>query len=74
HVHCEIGRGIGSSSFRESIFRRELDLVLKTFRFGDRRIFEKVPVLDDAQVHVYFNARKEEDSKVEVWGRMKDYS
>ncbi len=73
HVHCEIGRGIGSSSFRESIFRRELDLVLEAFRYGDRKIFEKVPVLDDAQIHVYFNARKEEDSKVEFWGKMRDY-
>jgi len=74
HVHCEVGRGIGSSSFREAIFRRELDLVLETFRFGDRRIFEEVPNLDDAIVHVHFNARKEEENKVETWGRMKDYT
>jgi len=74
HVHCEVGRGLGSSSFRETIFRRELDLVLETFRFGDRKIFEEVPILDDAQIHVYFNARKEEDNKVEKWGRMKDYT
>jgi hypothetical protein len=74
HVHCEVGRGIGSSNFREAIFRRELDLVLETFRFGDRRLFNKVPILDDAFIHVHFNARKEEDTKVEVWGRMKDYT
>jgi hypothetical protein len=74
HVHCEVGRGIGSSSFRESIFRRELNLVLETFRFGDREIFNKVPILDDAPIHVYFNARKKEDTKVEVWGQMKDYT
>jgi len=74
HIHCEVGRGLGSSSFRKTIFRRELDLVLETFRFGDRKIFEKVPILDDALIHVYFNARKEEDNKVEKWGRMKDYT
>jgi hypothetical protein len=74
HVHCEVGRGIGSSSFRETIFRRELDLVLETFRFGDRKIFEKTPILDDAHVLIHFNARKEENTKVEDWGRMSDYT
>ncbi len=74
HVHCEVGRGIGSSGFREAIFRRELDLVLETIRYGDRKIFEKVSILDDATVLVHFNARRKEDNKVEEWGKMKDYS
>ena len=74
HVHCEVGRGLGSSSFRESIFRRELGLVLETFRYGDKRLFEKMPILDDATIKVHFNARRTEDNKVEDWGRMKDYA
>lgn len=74
HVYCEVGRGLGSSSFRVSIFRRELDLVLETFRFGDNRLFEKHSTLDDARIKVHFKARKEEESRVEDWGKLKDYS
>jgi len=74
HVYCEVGRGLGSSSFRESVFRRELGLVLETFRFGDRKLFEKKSKLDQARIKVYFIARKPEESKVEEWGLMKDYT
>ncbi|MFW9976344.1 MAG: staygreen family protein [Candidatus Thorarchaeota archaeon] len=74
HVYCEVGRGFGSSSFRESIFRRELDLVLESLRYGDRRMFEGAADLDNARIKVHFIARKSEDSKMEDWGMMKDYA
>lgn len=74
HVHCEVGRGLGSSSFRESIFRKELRLVLEAFRYGDKSLFEKDAKLDDAPIGVHYNARREENNKVEEWGKMGDYT
>jgi hypothetical protein len=74
HVHCEVGRGLGSAKMRENIFRRELDLVLEAFRYGDRVFFEKHPILDSARILVHFHARKMMNDKVEDWGRPEDYS
>jgi hypothetical protein len=73
HVHCEVERGIGWVSMRESIFRRELDLVLEAFRYGDRGLYEKNPSLDDASVIVHFHMKKEQNDKVEDWGKIGDY-
>jgi hypothetical protein len=74
HVHCEVGRGLGSAKMRENIFRRELILVLEAFRYGDRVFFEKHPILDSARIRVHFHARKIENNKVEDWGTPEDYS
>ncbi|MFX0054424.1 MAG: staygreen family protein [Promethearchaeota archaeon] len=74
HVHCEVGRGLGSARMRENIFRRELDLVLEAFRYGDREFFEKYPILDSARILVHFHARKKVNDKVEDWGRPENYS
>jgi len=74
HVHCEVERGLGWTGMRESIFRRELDLVLEAFRYGDRGLYDKKPSLDDASVMVHFHMRKEQKDKVEDWGRMGDYA
>jgi len=72
-VHCEIERGLGWRSMRESIFRRELDLVLEAFRYGDRALYDKMLNLDSARVVVHFHMKKEQNDKVEDWGRMGDY-
>jgi len=74
HVHCEVERGLGSAKMREGIFRRELDLVLETFRHGDRLLFEKHPILDSARILVHFHARKVENDKVEDWGKPQEYT
>lgn len=74
HVHCEVGRGLGSAKMRENIFRRELDLVLEAFRYGDRVFFDKHPNLDSARIRVHFHARKKVNDKVEDWGIPQNYS
>ena len=73
HVHCEVERGLGTSKMRESIFRRELSLVLEAFRYGDRLLFDGHSHLDSAKIRVHFHARKAENDKVEDWGRLQDY-
>ena len=73
HVHCEVGRGLGSARMRENIFRRELDLVMEAFRYGDRIFFEKYSSLDYARIRVHFHAKKVVDDKVEDWGVPQNY-
>lgn len=75
HVYCHVTGGFvfGTSSLRDSIFRRELPLVLEAIRYGDGRIFANKPGLDKAEVFVHFQKPKAKDCKVELWGHIGDY-
>lgn len=74
HVHCQVGRGLGSAKFREAIFRRELPLVLESFRFGDRTLFLKYPHLDEAQIWIHFHTRNVNNDQSECWGKIREYA
>lgn len=75
HVHCHVSGGlvIGSAGWRYAIFQRELPLVLESFRFGDRRLFEMHPMLDRAAIWVHFHATQPRHDRVESWGVLSDY-
>lgn len=70
HVHCHVSGGlvVGPAGWRDVIFRRELPLVLEAFRFGDRRLFETQPELDQAPIWVHFHAKQPHYNRVESWG------
>ena len=74
HVYCQISKGIGTLKFRDRIFRKELPLVLEAFRYGDQKLFRANPFLDQAQILIHFQSKKEEFNKVERWGSPKDYA
>ena len=74
HVYCEVSRGFGTRRFRETIFRRELPLVLEAIRYGDRKLFENKPELDASQVLIHFCAKKPENDCVENWGPISKYA
>jgi hypothetical protein len=75
HVYCHLCGGFvfGTASLGESIFRRELPLVLEAIRYGDRELFAKDLRLDQAEIIVHFNKPKSEDSKIESWGYFDNY-
>jgi hypothetical protein len=75
HVHCHVSGGLilGSAGWRDAIFRRELPLVLESFRFGDRRLFEIHPKLGRAAILVHFHATRSRYDRVESWGVLADY-
>jgi hypothetical protein len=70
HVHCHVSGGliVGPAGWRDAIFQRELPLVLEAFRFGDRRLFETHPELDQAPIRVHFHAKQPRYNRVESWG------
>ncbi|UCH05931.1 MAG: staygreen family protein, partial [Candidatus Thorarchaeota archaeon] len=74
HVYCQVGKGLGTTRFRESIFRRELPLVLEAFRYGDSRLFTRNPHLDQATIWIHFQMKSEEQDTVENWGKMAEYA
>jgi hypothetical protein len=76
HVYCHVSGGliVGSARWRDAIFQRELPLVLEAFRFGDRRLFETQPELDQAPIWVHFHARQPRYNRVESWGMPAEFA
>lgn len=74
-VHCHVsgGMALGPASFRFAIFKRELPLVLEALRYGDRRLFEARPALDQAPIWVHFHAVQPRYDRVDDWGAPGDY-
>ena len=75
HVYCHVCGGFvfGTASLRESIFRREMPLVLEAIRYGDGELFYSYPRLDQAEVVVHFKKSKTENCEPEVWGPLRNY-
>lgn len=75
HVYCHVSGGLvfGRARWRESIFRREMPLVLEAIRQGDRRLFSANPELDESPIFVHFQFAKPPHNKIEAWGTPADY-
>jgi hypothetical protein len=75
HVYCHVSGGfaIGPPAWRDAILRREMPLVLETFRYGDRALCELHPELDHAPVIIHFQARQRRYRRAERWGCLEDY-
>jgi len=69
NVHCHVSGGLvfGKASWRNEIFRQELPLVLETFRYGDRFLFEAHPRLDNAPIWVHFESTDPSYRVSEPW-------
>ncbi len=74
-VYCHVSGGfaLGTAKWRYNIFQSELTLVLESFRYGDRALYESNPQLDNAPVHVKFSSKKRRYDKIEDWGIIGDY-
>ena len=75
HVHCHVSGGLvlGSASWRDSIFRRHMPMVLESFRYGDRALFEAFPELNQALIRVHFHSTQKRYDRMENWGKLGDY-
>jgi len=75
HVYCHVSGGLvlGRAGWRESIFRREMPIVLEAIRHGDGKLFEANPKLDGSPIFVHFESSKPAHSKIEDWGSPADY-
>ena len=61
----------GTASLRESIFRREMPLVLEAIRYGDRELFDSDAELDNIEVIVHFRKSKTEKCERDVGASQK---
>lgn len=65
--------GPESSKIKNKIFIRELPLALKAIRYGDRKLFNAYPELDNAPIFIRFNSVYPEFKRTEYWGSISDY-
>ena len=75
HVYCHVSGGLifGRASYRESIFRSEMPLVLEAIRHGDRKFFDAHPRLDNSPIFVHFQSTGRKHTKIEAWGTPASY-
>jgi len=73
HVFCRVSGGLGPIKYRDAIFRRELPLVLEVIRYGDQKLFNRYPHLDNVSIWVHFLSKKPKYNCVECWGIPNDY-
>lgn len=75
HVYCHVSGGIiiGTAGWRDSIFRREMPLVLKCICKGDSDLFDNHAILKNAPIFVHFQSTNGKYNRIEEWGKPKDY-
>jgi len=75
HVYCHVSGGLifGRASWRESIFRSEMPLVLEAIRYGDRELFAADSTLDQVPIWIHFRKSRTKTDKIEQWGVPSNY-
>jgi hypothetical protein len=73
-VYCHISGGLvfGWASMRESIFLNEMSLVLESFRFGDRLLFDRYPELEKAAIRIHLQ-KSGKDYRIVEMGTSNNY-
>lgn len=75
HVYLHVSGGFvfGWASLRDKIFRSHLPLVLNVIRYGDKLIFESLPILNDSLIYIHFNSKNKKYNKIENYGQIKEF-
>ncbi|MFX1302929.1 MAG: staygreen family protein [Promethearchaeota archaeon] len=75
HVFLHVSGGFvfGWASLRDRIFRSHLPLVLNVIRYGDKLIFESLPILNDSPIYIHFNSKNKKYNKIENYGQIKEF-
>ncbi len=70
HFYLHVSGGVifGWASMRDRIFRHHLPLVFQALKYGDRKLFEELPFLNESQVIVHFNSKNKKYNKIEEFG------
>jgi len=74
HIYLHVSGGFcfGWAGLRDRIFRHHLPLVLETIKFGDQKIYENMPLLEESEIFVHFQSGKEKYCKDENYGKIKE--
>lgn len=71
HVHCHVSGGhvlLAPAALRNSIFEREMPLVLEAIRYGDKDVLAEFPELHTSTVWVHFHSSDPAYNRADCWG------
>jgi len=71
YLHVSGGFIFGWASMRDRIFRHHLPLVFQALKYGDRKLFEEFPFLNESPIIVHFNSKNKKYNKIEEFGLIK---
>ena len=71
HLHVSGGFIFGWANIRNRIFRRHLPLVFQALKYGERKLFEALPFLNESPIIVHFNSKNKKYNKIEEFGLIK---
>jgi len=72
YLHVSGGFCFGWAGLRDRIFRHHLPLVLEALKFGDKKIYENLPELEESLIIVHFQSRNKRYCKDESFGIIKE--
>lgn len=58
---------------RDKIFRQELPMALQAIRYGEQRLFDARPDLDEAQIWIMFDSTDPELNRYDYYGTFAEY-
>ena len=74
YMHVSGGFCFGWASLRDRIFCHHLPLVLEAIRYGDKKVIDKKPSLENAQIKVHFQSNRTKYNRIDDYGLIKDIS
>ena len=74
-IHCHVSGGFafGPASWRMSIFRQHLPMVITAFKFGDSDLFAAYQELNKSRVSIHFHSVQDRYNIVEDWGSIDNF-
>ncbi|NVM18632.1 MAG: hypothetical protein HWN80_13025 [Candidatus Lokiarchaeota archaeon] len=72
YMHVSGGFCFGWASLRDRIFCDHLPLVLEAIRYGDKKIIEEMPELENSQIMVHFQSKNKKYDRIENHGQIKE--
>jgi hypothetical protein len=72
YLHVSGSFCFGWAGLRDRIFRHHLPLVFQVIRYGDKRIFEEMPELNNSQIIVHFRSNRKKYDKTENFGFIRE--
>ena len=72
YLHVSGGFCFGWAGLRDRIFCYHLPLVLQAIRYGDKKLIEEMPEIENSRIFVHFQSRNKKYERIENHGQLKD--
>jgi len=74
HIYMHVSGGFcfGWAGLRDRIFCYHLPLVLQAFKYGDKKLIEEMPEIENSDIIVHFQSKNKKYDRIENFGQIKE--